>query len=145
VPAKTQIVDGSGNTSSTAKVTTIGQLVTSPYDYNDASHQELGVADVAYNFYEPRHGMQFVVSGLVYSADQQVSNTTGATVVIYESDSDDSTTVDKVLHQDDLVKNDRVALIGINLLVNAGKFVNAKTDDDDIHMTILGYYIPELE
>ena len=29
----------------------------------------------------------------------------------------------------------------LSLLVNVGKFINAKTDDDDVHMNILGYYV----
>ena len=44
-----------------------------------------------------------------------------------------------------MVEGDLLVLTGLNLLVNGGKYVNGKTSDDDIHMTIMGYYIPELD
>ncbi len=28
--------------------------------------------------------------------------------------------------------------------LNEGKFINAKTDDDDVHMNILGYYVDKV-
>lgn len=123
-------------------VSRIGQLATAPFDYDETKHLELADVDVAYNFYPPKVGHHFIITGLIYSADQQVALNTGATVIIYEASSILSTTIDKVLHQDDMIKNDRVVLLPLNLRVTAGKFLNAKTDDDDIHMTIMGYYIP---
>ena len=46
------------------------------------------------------------------------------------------------LQQDDMVRGDRAGFTGLNIAVAIGKYVNAKTSDDDIHMTITGYYIP---
>jgi len=84
---------------------------------------------------------KFVITGIVANADQQVSTNTGATVIVYEASAEDSTTVDKVLYQDDMIRNDRIVLLPLNILVNNGVYINAKTSDDDIHMTIFGYYI----
>ena len=43
-----------------------------------------------------------------------------------------------------MVRGEKSELFPLNILVAPGKYVNAKTTDDDIHMTIMGYYISEL-
>lgn len=126
------------------EVTSSGELVTAPLHYSETVHKELAVDATAYNFYGPKPGKQFVITGLIYNADQQVSNTAGAEVIIYEAGTVDTTTVDKVLHQDDMIRNDRVVAVPLYILVNGGKWINAKTSDDDVHMTIMGYYIDAL-
>ena len=42
--------------------------------------------------------------------------------------------------QFEIGQNEFHPFTNLNLLVNVGKFINAKTDDDDVHMNILGYY-----
>jgi hypothetical protein len=105
----------------------------------------LAVNDTAYNYYKPKAGQQFVITSVVASADAQVSNTADATVVIFEASSEGTAVVDKTLLQLAMVRFDQVALNPLNILVNTGKFVNAKTTDDDIHMTIMGYYVNEVK
>jgi hypothetical protein len=105
---------------------------------------ELAEPNVAYNFYKPKSGQQFVITGIRAKADRQVSNTDDADVVIYEASSESATTADKVLHQEAMIRAESVTLIPMNVLVTAGKFLNAKTTDDDIHMTIFGYFVPEV-
>jgi hypothetical protein len=134
------IIDGSGN-GRAARVTSIGQLVTAPFAYDETVFKELALADTAYNFWPPKPGEQFVITGVLFRADKQVSSTVDATVVIYEATTDTSTTVSKILIQFAVVEGDIINATALNLLVNEGRYVNAKTDDDDIHMTIMGYYI----
>ena len=50
----------------------------------------------------------------------------------------------KVLIQFVVTQSTVVPVTGLNLVVSAGVYVNAKTSDDDVHMTITGYYITEL-
>ncbi len=137
---KTQIEDGSGN-GRVATVTPIGQLVSAPFAYDDTVFRELAEPDTAYNFYPPKAGQQFVITGVLFRADKQVSSTVDATVVIYEATTAATTTVSKVLIQFAVVQGDIINPTALNLLVNEGRYVNAKTDDDDIHMTILGSYV----
>lgn len=127
-----------------AGVTSIGQLIVASFAYDDTVFIELAEPDTAYSFYRPLAGQQFVITGIRAKADRQVSPVTDAEVIIYEAGAADTLTVDKVLHEDALVAGEDVTLLPLNLLVNEGKFVNAKTSDDDIHMTIFGYYIPKL-
>ena len=68
----------------------------------------------------------------------------GAIVEIYEASSNNTLTVDKTLFQTSVPQKDNVAVTGINVLVNEGKFVNGKTDDDDVHTTIMGYFVPRI-
>lgn len=125
------------------EVTSLGQLVTAPLSYDETKFVELAEPNTAYNFYEPKPGQQFVITLIRAKADRQVSNTDDADVVIYEASSDSETIVDKVLHQEAMIRGEDMTL-PMNLLVAVGKFVNAKTTDDDVHMTVMGYYIPEI-
>ncbi len=142
MPTPVQIIDGRRGTKAKAGVSNIGQLITGAFAYDDTQFVELAVINTAYNFFTPRAGQQFVITGIRAKADRQVSNTDDADVVVYEASSATSTTVDKVLHQEAMIRGESITLIPINVLVTEGKFVNAKTTDDDIHMTIMGYYIP---
>ena len=138
------LINDGGGGGAEARVTSIGQLVTGPYAYSDVAFNEMAENDTAYNFFIPKHKEQFVITGIVAYADKQVGTTTGATVIVYEGDDDVTTTVDKTLFQIEMAQVSTVQLLPLNLLVSQGKFLNAKTDDDDIHMSIMGYYIPEL-
>lgn len=125
-----------------ARISPIGQVTVAPYAYDETTFKELGTDDAAVNFYAPRVGEHFVLTGLVAKADKQVSTTVDATVIVYEAGSALSTIVDKVLFQMAMVEGDLAVLLPLNIKVAPGKFVNAKTTDDDIHMTIMGYYVP---
>ncbi len=138
------IVDGSGN-GRAAKVTSIGQLVTAPYAYDETEFRELAEPNTAYNFYKSKPGEQFVITGVLFRADKQVSSTVDATVVIYEATTDSTTTVSKISIQFAVVQGDIINATPLNILVNEGRYVNAKTTDDDMHMTIMGYYIDKIE
>ena len=111
-----------------------------PLKYDDVVFNELATANTAYNFYVPKHDQNFVITILDMVADKQVSSSVSADVVVYEASSPDTTTVDKVLYQTAMVQDQQKAL-NVNLLVSKGKFINAKTTDDDIHMNIFGYYL----
>lgn len=141
--ASFKIIDGTG-TRSRAKVTKIGQVVTAPFAYDDSSVRELAEPDTAYNFYGPRSGEQFVMTGIFAKADRDVSNTVDAIVVLYEASGPSETDVDKVLFQAAMVRGDQVIVNPLNVLVGEGKWLNGKTTDDDIHANITGYYVPAL-
>ena len=141
---KVQSVDGTGSGKS-AKVTSGNEVAIAPVAYDESKFVELGVVNTAYNFYGPLPGKQFIITGIRGKADRQVSATVDADVILYEASSIDSTTVDKVLHREALIRGESFSLTGIHVKVAPGKWVNAKTSDDDIYMTIFGYYIPALD
>ena len=135
---------GSAGSKVRSKVSSIGQLITSPFAYDETVFDELDATGTAFNFYGPKTGQQFVITGIRMKADRNVSNTVDATVIVFEASSITDTTPDKILHEEALIRGESVTLLPVNVLVNTGKFINATTTDASIFMTILGYYIPVL-
>ena len=130
-----------GEGSQRVTVNEAGELLISDGPYDLAVFNELDLINTAYNFYGPRGREQFVITGFLLYGDKQVSGATNATVVIYESDQPDSTTESRVLVQVEAGQNQSIPFPNIRILCNRGVYINAKTDDDDIHMTIFGHYI----
>lgn len=126
-------------------VTSTGELAVAPLFFDEASYNELDVINTAYNFYGPRAGEQFVITNLIMSADKGVSGTTDADVIVYEASSADTTTEDKILIHLTIGQSQNLSMPVQYLLVNEGAFINAKTSDDDVHLNILGHYIPRIE
>ena len=130
-----------GNSGRVASVTSDGALAVGPVSFNLIEFNELDTTVTAYNFYSPKSGKQFVVTAIFAYGDKQVGLGTNATVEVYEASSTTETTVDKIIMQFEIGQNQFHPFTSLNLLVNEGKFINAKTDDDDVHMNILGYYV----
>lgn len=124
-----------------AKVTEFGQLVVAPLAYDETVFNELAEPDTAYNFYKAKANKRFVITGIIAHADKQVGTIEGATFIVYEAETDDTTTVSKVLFQTQIAQQQTTTVLPLNIIVTEGQFVNAKTDDDDVHTTIMGYYI----
>lgn len=125
-----------------ARVTSNGQLVVAPYAYDEVQYTKLDAAAQGYTFFPPKAGQQFVLTGVVLTADK---NVVGDCIVdIYEAVAEDSATIDKSIFQFEILKNSDRQLVGLNILINEGVFLNAKTDDDDVFATLMGYYVPKV-
>ena len=135
---KFQIVGPGGKS---VQVSRNGEIVVSVLEHNLAQFNELGTADAGVTFYKPRAGEQFIITNVFAFADKQVSSSTNATVEVFEALAEDSAVVDNTLLKFEIGQNQFQPYGDINLLVNPDVFINAKTDDDDVHMNILGYYI----
>ena len=129
------------NGSQQVAVNTSGALLVSDGPYDEAQFHELDVINTAYNFFVPRGLEQFVITGFLMYGDKQVSSSANATVVIYEASQPDSITVDRVLVQVEVGQNQSIPFPNIRILCNKGVYINAKTTDDDVHMTIFGHYV----
>jgi hypothetical protein len=135
------IKDGFG-TGKSAKVTSTGQLVTAPYAYDEVVAKTSAVDNTAVNFYEPKAGEQFVITGILLTAD---SNVVGSAITyVYEATAEDSTTVSKTILLIDLLKNKNRDVTGLNILVTEGRYINLKASDSDVSAVITGYYIPKV-
>ncbi len=127
----------------TVKVTRLGQLVTGSLKYDEVVALTADVINTGYNFYLPKAHQQFVVTTILLTAD---SNVTGSTLIdIYEASAVDSITIDKSILHVEILKNGSRDIIGLNLLIAEGKYLNVKVDDDDVFVTIMGYYVPAFE
>lgn len=125
-----------------AKVNRSGSLVTAAFDYDETKFVELAEPNTAYNFYKPKARKAFVITGIIATGDKQIGANADATVVVYEAITDATTAVSKELLTFVITQSTVVPLVPLNIFVNKGLFINAKTDDDDVHMNIMGYYIP---
>ncbi len=120
-----------------------GEALVRPYDYSTPIFQNLDVDDQVYNFFAPEASQQFIVTDIIAFANRNV--TTQTQLDIYEATAADSATIAKQILRLDLAKLTGLTLIGMNLKVSEGVFVNAKCDDDDVLLTIAGYYIPVIK
>lgn len=129
-------------TGNTARVTRFGQLVTTPLAYSLPVTQDMDVVDTAFNFASPKEGQSIVITGIFVSANNSVSNTVPAEVEIYTADAADSTTVVRSILQPRLSRSSNVPITGLNLLIGPGVWVNGKTNDNDILLTVMFYRVP---
>lgn len=135
------IEDGSG-TSTTAKVSSRGQLVTGALDFSSAFTVTADVADTAFSLVPPITGKKFVITDLLIDAGKSVSASTAGTVEIYEATKVDETTIDKLILSIEMLKNTNRVITGINLIVaSEGRWINLKTTDATVAATLLGYYV----
>lgn len=132
-----------GSKGATARVTNSGELVVAPLSYDEVANQTLDAANVAENFFTPISNKQFVVTAILLNADKSV--TTDVVVDVYKADSLTSTTIDKAILHVEILKNGQRDITGLHLLINEGVFINAKADDANVNITIMGYYINKLD
>lgn len=140
MPAPVNIQDG--DTGVVARVTKFGQLVVAPIQYSTPIAVDLDVTGVAFNFIGPAQGQQIVITDIIASANKDVSNVDPADVTIYAADTVDSLVESPVIVAPQLTRANNLALTGLNLIVDEGKFVNAKTTDTIITVTIMFYRVP---
>jgi hypothetical protein len=139
-----QIKDGSGS-GADAKVTKVGELVVGAYAHDEVVTVTLDVATQGYGFYSPKAGMRFIITGLLVAGNLSISANALATVTVYEAENFDTATEGKLLLQFGITRLQTFPIMPLNISVAEGKFINAKTDDDDVFLTIMGYFIPVLE
>lgn len=136
----TTTIKGVG-TGKLAKVTNRGELVTAPLNFSTPVFHSLTSDDTADTWFKPRAGERLVITGMIIQTDRNVA-TTGVTVDIYEATAEDSETIDTQLVQFDMGRQDVITLIGLNIIITEGLFVNAKASDSNVLITIAGYFVP---
>lgn len=138
MPLDIRIQDGWG-TGSRACVTPRGQIIVGPLEYSQPYNVTADVANTGYNLIPPKADKVFIVTSIHLTANKNVG-VGDAAIVIYEADSPTETTVVKSVFNLEMLRNSSRDLININLIVSEGKWLNVKTDDDDVFVTVLGYY-----
>lgn len=136
----TKISDGSGG-GHLARVTHAGELIIVRGNYDSTFNTAMTSINTAYNLVTPKSGFQFIVTGIVINADKNVSATDGAVVELYEATDATTTTATKTILTLNIGKNSTIPLTGILIQTTKGLFINAKTDDATVNITLLGYYL----
>lgn len=140
MPVPAVITDS--NSDNSAKVTIFGQLVVAPLDYSTPVAVDLDVINQAFNFITPLAGHGIVITDIVVGANKDVSTVDPANIEIYQADAVDSLTANPSILKPRLTRAGNLPLTGLNLLVPEGKWVNAKTDDAIITVTLMFYRVP---
>lgn len=125
-----------------ASITSRGALVVAPYSYDETEVKTLGTADAGVTFYKPVVNKRFVITGVLAAGNLSIAANALATVTIFESATEDSATSTKDRLQFGMTRLQVETISPLNILIKEGVFLNAKTDDDDILMTIMGYFVP---
>ena len=108
---------------------------------SDPISMELDATNTAFNFFTPIAGREFIITGIVVNAGGNVNPITPAEIVIYEATTAVSTEVAKQLFRFDLIKSQSLPIPALSICVNEGVYINAKTTDDTVFITIMGYHI----
>jgi hypothetical protein len=83
-----------------------------------------------------------VITEIIVSADKGVSPTDPAEIEIYQADAVDSLDESPSIVSPRLSRGEDLTLTGLNWLVPEGKWINAKTNDNNVLITIASYRVP---
>ncbi len=122
-------------------VTEFGQLVVAPIDYSTSVNAEMSVNDQAYNLVGPSSGQEIIVTDIILTANRNIG-VNDATVTIYIADGPDDTAEAGDILELEMLKQSTLSLNGLNLKIPKGKWINAKTNDNTVFVTLMFYRVP---
>lgn len=135
---KTYIIDP--RSSKKASVSGGGYLAVGPFHPSESFNAELGEPDVPVNILPAKTNTIFTITGIVLTGNKQVDNVVDATVTIYEATGATSAVQSKVLLEVPVARSGNLTMTALHLDASESVYINGVTDDDDIFVTILGYY-----
>lgn len=135
LPVTLQSLDGYS-----ARITNHGELIVAPASPNTVQHHSMTSINTAYSFAPPIAGSKMLLQNILMYGNKGIG-TNDATVIIYTANSETSTAPIDVVLELELPKYANRDLIGLNLELPVGVYLNAKTNDATVFLTMLGYYI----
>ncbi len=131
----------SGSSGNIAQVLSDGELTVLIGNFAEVATGIAEIDDTAVNLIAPEAGFDIVITGYVIETNREVG-VNGANVEVYAATSASSTAVDTSILLFDMPKQTvREATVAL-FKVPAGKWVNAKTDDDNAMISIFFYRRP---
>ena len=124
-----------------ATVSEFGQLTTAPVDYSTPVQQKLDVINSAYTMIKPVDGKLIIITDIILTANKNVG-VNDATVTIYTSKTEGELIAVGNIIELEMQEKTSLPITGINAKVDGGLYVNAKTDDNDVFITIMFYRVP---
>jgi len=128
-------------TGNKATVSEFGQLTISPVDYSTPVQEKLDVINTAFTMIEPVDGKLIIITDILLTANKSVG-VNDATVSIYTSTVKGDLVAAGNIIELEMQQKSSLPITGINTKIDAGLYVNAKTDDNDIFVTIMYYRVP---
>jgi len=126
-------------TSNQAAITKNGELIVAPLSNNQSAHWKIDTINTAYNYAVPMTGKKMLLQNILVYANKNVG-VNDATITVYTSTAINSLTAVSTVLEIELPKYASRDITGLNLELPEGVFLNAKTDDNDVYLTMMGYY-----
>lgn len=126
-----------------ASISGNGELITRAFDYSDSSFQTIDAANTAFNFFKPKDGFQFVITGVVISGNKDIG-VNGAVLTLYTATTATSTTAVKTPFEVEVPKSTVLPFIIPNVIAGEEIFLNGKADDTTVRVGLFGYFVPAL-
>jgi len=128
-------------TGNRAVVSEFGQLTVAPVAYSIPAQETLTVIDTAFTMIEPVDGKLIIITDIVLTANRNIG-VNDATVTLYTTQAANELLPFGDILELEMAKNSSLPLTGLNAKVEPGLFVNAKTNDTDVFVTIMYYRVP---
>jgi len=125
-------------------VSSSGEVLVRAFDYSDFLFQTIDTVDTAFNFFKPKQGFQFVITGVVISGNRDIG-VNGSILTVYTADSTTSTTALSTPFEIEVPKSTVLPFIIPNVLTAEGIFLNGKADDATVRVGMFGYFVPKIE
>jgi hypothetical protein len=117
------------------------RLFVGPAEYSEAFNGTLGTDDAVVNIVPAVADCLFVITDIVLKGNKSIDPNTDAVVDVYEANSETNSAALKTIMSVPLERSGRLVLNGVFLGTAVASYVNAKTSDDDVFVTIFGYYV----
>ena len=116
-------------------------LAVGPAKPSAAYNATLGVDDTPVTIVEGKGGQSFCITGIILTGNKNIATGTDATVDIFEATADDLTTSLSSILTIPVARSAQTVITGILMRIPTGRFVIGKTSDDDVFVTVLGFYV----
>jgi hypothetical protein len=113
-----------------------------PYP-SKAYNATLDVNDTVYTIVKGRGSEAFHITSIILVGNKSISTSTDATITIFEALATDLTVNLATILSVPVSQSGQLVLTGLTIEVEEGRFIMGKTSDDDVFVTILGYYLGE--
>ena len=124
-----------------ATVSEFGQLTTSPVDYSISVQASMVDINTVYNLIDPVDGKLIIITDVIFTANKSVG-TNDATVALYTTNVKDSLVETDKIVEIEMASRSNMVVTGLNLKVDAGLYINAKTNDNTVFITLMYYRVP---
>lgn len=129
-----------GHDGSRANVSSSGEVIIAPVAANESIHHSMSIINTAYSFAFPVVGKRMRLQNILIYGNKAIG-TNDASIVIYTANSATSTDIIETILELELPKYASRDLIGLNREIGEGLFLNAKTNDITVFLTMMGYYV----
>ena len=135
----THIVDP--KTGNAAAVSEFGQLIVAPVDYSVSVQATMSDINTPYSLIEPMDGKLIIITDVLITANKSVG-TNDATITLYTSNTEGALIEEGKVIEIELASRSNMIITGLNLKVDSGLYINSKTNDNTVFITLMYYRVP---